>query len=619
MVDSAQALLESRGRVSFRALRREFELDDETLDDLVEELVEEQQIASRDGSGLVWRGESASASPASQPETTPADDARAPAPFVPDASSPEPDTGERRQLTVMFCDLVGSTELAQRIDPEELRQVLREYRSVCVEATKRFDGHIAQYLGDGVMVYFGYPLAHEDDAGRAVRAALEIQRVLAERSDASRTEARIEARIGIHTGLVVVDPGGSGEDTLALGPTSNVASRIEGAAKPGTVVVSQDTLSLCRGAFVTRSLGETPLKGVEAPMQLHEVHRGVGVRSAIGTSSLKPMVGRDREVDHLLDRWEEAQDGRGQVVLVSGEPGMGKSRLLQALREELGDAQHLWLDMQCSPFTSGSAFQPLVDLFHAGLGFSAAESPQEASRQLVTGLDAMPGMPGDKVIPYLVALLGLPASERYPLPQTAAEEQRSRTLAALVQLNLTLSEQQPVVFVAEDLHWSDPSTLEYLSREVEQAPTKRMMLVLTFRLEFDAPWKQSHVSELKLARLSRRVTREMIANAVGGDLPEPVLAELETRSDGVPLFVEELASGVVDSGVLTEQAGRYELRGTVKDLSIPATLQDSLMARLDRLSASKHVAQQAATLGREFSYELIEAVSDVGIHVRVGG
>jgi hypothetical protein len=312
------------------------------------------------------------------------------------------------------------------------------------------------------MVYFGYPQAHEDDAGRAIRAGLEIQRVLGERPEGRR----IDARIGIHTGLVVVDPKGTGDDALALGPTSNIAARVESVAKPGTVVVSDATLALCRGVFVTKSLGETALKGVDAPVLLHEIERSVGVRSAIAVDAARPMVGRDRELGHLVDRWEEVQDGRGQVVLVSGEPGMGKSRLLQALCEKLADVPHLWLDMQCSPFTSGSAFQPLVGLFLTGLAGGAAKSREEGSRLLITGLATMPGLPGEKVIPYLLPLLGLPPSERYPLPQTSAEEQRSRTLAALVQLNHTIAAQQPLVLVAEDLHWSDPSTLEYLGRLV---------------------------------------------------------------------------------------------------------------------------------------------------------
>jgi len=237
---------------------------------------------------LVWVGEGA-------PEP-----AAASSPAAPIAAAPALDSGERRQLTVMFCDLVGSTELAQRVDPEELREIVREYRAVCVEATKRFEGHVAQYLGDGVMVYFGYPQAHEDDAGRAIRAGLEIQRVLGERPEARR----IGARIGIHTGLVVVDPSGVGDEALALGPTSNLAARIEGVAKPGSVVVSDATLSLCRGVFLTRSLGETALKGIDAPVLLHEVERSAGVRSAIAADAARPMVGRERELGHLLDRFE---------------------------------------------------------------------------------------------------------------------------------------------------------------------------------------------------------------------------------------------------------------------------------------------------------------------------
>jgi class 3 adenylate cyclase/tetratricopeptide (TPR) repeat protein len=602
-VERARAALQRNGRLSLRALALEYELG-ERLDALVEELVDVQQVARRDGNVLVWVGEGTPGPAAALPPAAPSATA---SPAATPAASPSPDSGERRQLTVMFCDLVGSTELAQRLDPEELRQIVRAYREVCAEATKRFEGHVAQYLGDGVMVYFGYPQAHEDDAGRAIRAGLEIQRVLGERLE----ERRIVARIGIHTGLVVVDPKGVGDEALALGPTSNLAARIEGMATPGSVVVSDATLALCRGVFVTKSLGETTLKGVDVPVLLHEVERGAGVRSAIAADAARPMVGRERELGHLLDRWEEVQDGRGQVVLVSGDPGMGKSRLLRALRDKLADAPHLWLDMQCSPYTSGSAFQPLVDLFQTGLAGGAAKSREEASQLLVHGLESMPGLPGEKVIPYLLPLLGLPPSERYVLPQTSAEEQRNRTLAALVQLNHTLAARQPLVLVVEDLHWSDPSTLEYLGRLVEQAPTARWLLVLTYRPEFRAPFTQSHVSGLRLAPLSRRLTRELITHVAGGRLPEPVLSQLEARSDGVPLFIEELVSGVVSSGVIHQQGERYELRGNLKDLAIPATLQDSLMGRLDRLSASKHVAQQAATLGREFSYELIEAVTDL--------
>ena len=598
-VEKAALLLERNGRVSLRVLRREFSVEGEVLDDLVAELVE-QGVARLDGNVLVRAGsEKIDESSTQAMQAPPSESAASPSGAF--------DSGERRQLTVMFCDIVDSTELSQRIDPEELSAIIRAYRSVCVEATKRYDGHVAQYLGDGVMIYFGYPQAHEDDAGRSLRAGLEIQNALKERP----RDTQLKARIGIHTGLVVVDPTATGDDTLALGPTSNIAARIQAMAQPGGVVVSDATLALCRGLFATKSLGEPELKGVDEPILLHEVERIVGIRSTRMSSmaTQSPMLGRDRELGLLLDRWEEVEEGRGQVVLISGDPGMGKTRLLQALHDSFEDVPHLWQDVHCSPFTAGTAFQPIVELIRNSLAADPTDSGEESSGRFVQWLESLPGLPCEKVIPYLLPLLSLPESDRYPLMVTSPEEQRERTLTALVQLNLTLSEHQPVVFVVEDLHWSDPSTRSFLSRMVEQTPTARIMLILTFRPEFRAPWRQSHVSELKLARLSGRMTREMITNAANGSLPEPVLREIELRSDGVPLFAKELATGVLTSSVMTEQAGRYQLSGSIKDLAIPATLQDSLMARLDRLSVSKRVAQQAATLGREFSYELIEAVS----------
>lgn len=606
-VARARAVLAEHGRVSVRALRRELALDEEILEELVEELVDVQQVVERRENLLVWLGDAEGvgrSSPSSQEAA-----GAAPLPGEAGESTPRPsptgDGGERRQLTVMFADLVGSTTLSESIDPEELRDLMRSYRTVCDEAVKRFGGHIAQYLGDGVLAFFGYPDAREDAAEASIRAGLEIQRLLAERV----ADERIQARIGIHTGLVVTDETDTDSGGV-LGSATNVAARIEAVAKSGSVVVSEATLALCRGSFITRNLGETELKGVEDPVVLHEVERGGRLPGDAGPGATTPIVGRDREIGLLLERWEEARDGRGQVALISGEAGMGKSRLLQALRDGIGEVPHAWLSLQCSPFTSGTAFQPVVDIFHRWLTEAGGHSPEESGKLFVDVLEAMPGLPGDRVIPYLLPLLSLPPSPNHPLPQTSVEEQRERTLAALAQLNLSLSDQQPVVVVVEDLHWSDPSTLEYLGRLVSQAPTARLLLVMSFRPEFDPPWSQSHVSTIRLGRLSKNRTRQLIANAVGGQLPEPVLVELEARSDGVPLFAEELTTSVVSSGVIAEHSGRYELRGSLKSLAIPMTLQDSLMARLDRLSASKLVAQQASVIGRQFTYELIEEVTD---------
>jgi len=609
-VAQARETLRENGRVSLRALQREFDLDDGALADLIEELVDVQQVAERSERVLAWCGEAEPAAPARTQK--PAAETSEPPPAVEPASAARsdagpatqaesPDSAERRQLTVMFCDLVGSTALAARVDPEEFRRIVHEYRSVCVEATKRFEGHVAQYLGDGVLIYFGYPIADEDAASRAIRAGLEIQRELGERPEVSQ----VGARVGIHTGLVVVD-----DDALALGNTTNLAARIEAAAEPGSVVVSDTTLGLCRGSFLTHDLGPHELKGIDGPVALHRVDAVLQVRSGLDAEvSSLPMVGRDRELGLVIDRWEQAREGYGQVALVSGEPGVGKSRLIEALRGEVAGSQHVWLDLRCSPFTRSSAFQPLVDLFSAGQ--DPTSSPEERTQRLVNALEALPGVSGERVVPYLLSLLSLPPSARHPLPDTSEDERRERTFAALLDLVIRISEQQPVVLVVEDLHWCDPSTLEYLERLVAQAPTMQVLAVLTFRPEFDPPWSQSHVSEVRLGRLSKRATQELIENAVGGKLPAPVLTELEQRADGVPLFMEELAASVVSSGVLAKEAGRFELRGSIKDLTIPTSLQDSLMARLDRLSASKHVAQQAATIGREFSYELIEAVSEL--------
>jgi len=535
-------------------------------------------------------------------------------------------TGERRQLTAMFCDMVGSTSLGQRLDPEELGRVISAYQGVCFEAVRRFEGHVAQLLGDGVLVYFGYPQAHEDDAQRAVRAALEIQRELEARSaeHKQRGEPELRARIGIHTGPVVVSRlgGEAHQETLALGDTVNVAARLQAIAEPGSVVISDAALRLVAGLFVTRDLGAPGLKDIAQPIRVHAVLRVAGVRARDATArSDLPLLGRDREVDLLLDRWERTREGFGQVVAITGEPGIGKSRLVREFSERIAADAHTALDLACSPFATGSAFQPAIELFERGFGFAETDAPAERLAKLEAALMQIPGVEPKDAVPYLAALLGLPPSARFPLEHMSPELQREKTLQALSAPALAMLRMQPLVMFVEDLHWSDSSTLDLLGRLIEQTPAQRLMLVLTYRPSFEPPWSlaRSYVTPLALSRLNHRATLAMIEAAAGLKLPERVLEDLAERTDGVPLFAEELARTLVESGVGVASEGRFELRGRLAELSIPTTLQGLLMARLDRLAAGKPVAQLAATLGREFSYALIEAVGEVSpVELRSG-
>ncbi len=543
----------------------------------------------------------------------------------PVAPAPSPPTGERRQITAMFCDLAGSTELSERLDGEDLRELIATYQDACSNAVQKFDGHVAQFLGDGVLVYFGFPRAHEDDAQRAILAALAIQATLAQVNEGRGGVGApvIRARIGIHSGPVVVSRlGGDGrQETLALGETMNIAARLDALAPPGGVVASEAALRLAPGVFVTRDLGTPELKGVSHPLRVYAVERALGATRRGRAVAATPLRGRDRELGLLLDRWELAQEGRGQVVSLSGEPGIGKSRLLMAFREQIATSAHSAVELQCSPYATGSAFQPSLESFQRGLGFEEEESAASSLAKLEAGMAQLPGLDLAEVVPYLGALLGLPASARFPLEHMSAEVQREKTLRALAAPILAMERIQPVVVLIEDLHWADPSTLELIGLLIEAAPTLRLLLVLTFRPSFEPSWPpgRSFVTPLALARLGRRSTQQLIEASAGLALPERVLEDIAARADGVPLFAEELARAVIESGVVVEANGRYELRGRLADVSIPTTLQGSLMARLDRLSDARPIAQIGATLGREFSFALIEAVGDLdGAALRSG-
>jgi class 3 adenylate cyclase/predicted ATPase len=514
----------------------------------------------------------------------------------------------------MFCDLVGSTPLSEQLDPEELRELVRAYQQTAAQAVERFAGHIAQYLGDGLMVYFGYPRAHEDDAARGVNAALAIlegvsglDTRLRERLPELDPDATpLEVRIGVHTGRVVVGEmgGGSSHERLALGSAVNVASRLEEIAAPGQVLISDDTRRLVEGVFVFESLGYRPLKGILQPVGVHRVVRPSGVRSRLelaAMTGLTPLVGREHEIALLLDRWQQVNEGLGQVVQVSGEAGIGKSRVVHVLRQRLADESHTWLELRCSDYHRNSPFHPVIELLESRL-MGPADSDEERVTRLEGALSEA-GLDPSEVLPLFATLLSVGVPQHYAGPSGAPEEQRRRTLEALVSWTLGQCERQPVVLVAEDLHWVDPSTRELLEMLVDQAPTAPILIIPTFRPSFEPPWRvQSHVVQLALDPFTRRQVRAMVDSILGGQqLPGEVIEELIGRTDGVPLFVEELTKVVLESS----SADGGEL-GHV----IPATLQDSLMARLDRLDSAKEVAQLGAVLGGSFSFGLLRDVAE---------
>ena len=492
--------------------------------------------------------EQAAPQPAAPPELAPA----APGPA---------EAAERRQLTVMFCDLVGSTDLSQHLDAEDLRSVVRAYQEAASGAIDRYAGHIAQYLGDGLLVYFGYPQAHEDDAERAVRAGLEILAALRTLNDALEPKhgMRLAARVGIHTGPVVIGAmgGGAKSEVLALGDTTNIAARLEAVAAADTVVISGATRRLVPGMFLLQDLGTPPLKGVATPIHAHAVLQATGVRSRLDVdpSMLTPLVGRDQELGLLIARWEQAQEGDGQAVLIAGEAGLGKSRLLQAFRERLAAAPHSWLECRCTPYSQGSAFHPLIELVEQGLGFKPHDDPESKLRRLEAGL-AYAKLSTSEVVPLIAALLSLPLPDRYPPLRQSPELQRKQTMEALVAWTLALAEQQPLVMLYEDLHWCDPSTVEILGLLLGQSPTAKVLTLLTFRPSFAPPWPaRSHVTPLAVNRLSRRQATNMIGGMTRGvPLPDAVVQRIVERADGVPLFVEEVTKMVLESDLARRSA-----------------------------------------------------------------
>src|SRR5712692_2646930 len=550
-----QGLLEREGRVAYRILKRRFDLNDEDLEDLKADLIDAKRVAvDEEGKVLVWTGASLVPGSKFQVSSSP----------LPDPSTQHPGTrrqtldsarpeAERRQLTVMFCDLVGSTALSTQLDPEELRVVILAYRETCASAISRFGGYLAKYIGDGLLVYFGYPLAHEDDAQRAVRAGLEIvaaiQHLNTRMSAIVGTHGRapLQVRIGIHTGLVVAGEMGVGDqpEPLAIvGETPNIAARLQEHAQPNSVVISAPTSRLVTGLFECQDLGPQLLKGLSTPLSVYRVVRKSAAQSrfevAISTG-LTPLIGRAHEMGLLRERWEKARQGEGQVVLLSGEPGIGKSRLVQELTEQLAHEEVTRIEFRCSPYHQNSALYPIIDHLQHLLQFARDEAPAAKLEKLQHTLSPY-RFPQADTVPLRAALLSLPHPEGAPPITLSPQKQKQKTQEALVAWIVEEAEQQPVYTTWEDMHWADPSTLEVLTLIVDQAPTTRLLALLTFRPDFTSPWgSRSYLSQLTLNRLERPQVETMVERVTGGKaLPPEVVQQIVAKTDGVPLFVEEL-------------------------------------------------------------------------------
>jgi len=523
-------------------------------------------------------------------------------------------TAERRHLTVMICDLAGSTALTTRLDPEDMRAVMDAYHAACARIVRAYDGFLAEFRGDGILAYFGYPRAHEDDAERTVRAALDIVAAVARLE--TRAVQPLAVRIGIATGLVVVgDPGGEGalSEYAVVGDTPNIAARLQDLVEPGMVVVAASTRRLLGDLFRLRELGEHHVKGIAQPVAAWAVE-GLSTSEsrfeAVHVTGPADLVGRDAEMEFLMQRQRLAWKGEAQVVLISGEPGIGKSHLAVAFAERLAGEPHIRLRFQCSPYHTNSTLRPFIVQLERTARFKTDDTPEQRLDKLEALLDRDPARL-QAVAPLFAALLSIPFADRYRPLALSPIQQRRQMLAALLDQFESNARRQPILLLFEDAHWADATSLELIDLTIERVRQLPVLALFTFRPEFEPPWVGlPSVSSLTLSRLDSKDVERLVTRLTGGcALPAEVMKQIVAKTDGNALFVEELTKAVLESGLLVSDGAGYRLKGPLPPLAIPATLQDSLMARLDRLAPVKEIAQIGATIGREFSFSLLRTLA----------
>ena len=529
---------------------------------------------------------------------------------------PERDQAERRQLTVMFCDLVDSTALSRRLDPEDLQEVIRGFLDACSQAIGRFNGYIAKYMGDGMLVYFGYPQAYENDAERAVHAGLAIlETVQALRQDNLHSEVGIAARIGIATGHVVVGEL-MGQDTAkersVFGETPNLAARLQALAQPNQLIIDPVTKRLVGHGFEFADHGAVSLKGFDTPVQTWQV---LSLRLSSASrfessraSQLTNFVGREQEIALLLGRWREAVDGEGQVVLLCGEAGIGKSRIANSLCDRLAEERYQTIQFQCSPFHANTALYPAIDFLRHAAG-TAGQDSVEGQLNKLEAMMTESGIENQDMVSVFADLLSIQGHRRDPPLTVSSEKRKDMTLEALVHYLEQVADRSPVLFIVEDAHWLDPTTLDLMTRIIGRIRQMRVLLLITFRPNFKPVWADySHVTSLTLSRLPRRQSAELVAAMTGGKvLPPEVQQAILAKTDGVPLYIEAMTENVLESGLLTEGNEAFTLKGPLKELPIPDSLHALLMERVDRLGPAKEIVQTGAAIGREFTYELLQA------------